>query len=151
VNETTVNFTTSNSDLKVTFTGLNYDAVLFNGIDLNIFGSTFPGSGYFTIPFANGDTDTLVFYWGGDTHTLYLNPFDLNVGEVSNIDFNIYPNPTTDFLNITVDNYDGDFEVFDMSGKSLIKTTDRKIDVSYLNSGQYLLRLGTTTKIFIKN
>jgi hypothetical protein len=64
--------------------------------------------------------------------------------------FNIYPNPVVNTLNIDVDNYDGDFQVFDMSGKTLIKTTDKSIDVSKLNSGNYILRFGTTTKMFKK-
>ena len=65
--------------------------------------------------------------------------------------FNIYPNPVVNTLNIDIDNYDGDFQVFDMTGKTLIQTTDKSIDVSKLNSGNYLLRFGTTTKVFVKN
>ena len=151
--ETNVNFATSNPTLMVIFEDFPYDFVFLNGENLSQNGSVFPATGgYFNVTFQNGDVDILIFVAGGGVYvdTLYLTN-TLNTIENDKLYFTVYPNPTVDFLNVRVDNYDGDFEVFDLSGKLLIKTSDKSIDVSFLNSGQYILRVGTTTKLFIKN
>ncbi|MES2588599.1 MAG: PKD domain-containing protein [Bacteroidota bacterium] len=56
----------------------------------------------------------------------------------------IYPNPTTDFLNLSL-SINSSFEIFDLQGK-LIETRlysilDNKIDVSHLGAGMYLLKV----------
>jgi hypothetical protein len=66
------------------------------------------------------------------------------------VDFNLYPNPASNILNIDTD-YIGEFQVLDMSGRILISTTDKQISVSDLTNGQYILKANQSTKLFIKN
>jgi hypothetical protein len=65
------------------------------------------------------------------------------------VDFNLYPNPASNVLNIDTD-YIGEFQVLDMSGRVLISTTDKQISVSDLTNGQYILKANQSTKLFIK-
>lgn len=58
-------------------------------------------------------------------------------------DINIFPNPTVDYININ-----GDFttvSIIDMAGKVIVKSTDRRIDVSSLVKGIYLIKIDTPT------
>ena len=62
--------------------------------------------------------------------------------------FNIYPNPCSDFINIT-----GDFsmiKIFDSTGKQIIATTKKRIDLSGLKQGTYLIKAGKNSKKFVK-
>lgn len=57
--------------------------------------------------------------------------------------FNLYPNPTSDFLTIsTSGNTEFDkIEIIDLNGKVLVESTSNKIDVSHLNVGMYMVVL----------
>ena len=52
---------------------------------------------------------------------------------------NIYPNPTSSIINIEQDFTSA--KVYDISGKELLKSTSKTIDLSELPSSIYLLRL----------
>ena len=52
---------------------------------------------------------------------------------------NIYPNPTTSIINIEQDFTSA--KVYDISGRELLKSTSKTIDLSELPSSIYLLRL----------
>ena len=71
-------------------------------------------------------------------------------------DFTIYPNPSTDLINInSINNQSFTLvKVYDLSGKMLIESSDNKISVSNLSRGVYLLKImtesGELTKKFIK-
>ncbi|ALJ06044.1 hypothetical protein APS56_13290 [Pseudalgibacter alginicilyticus] len=68
------------------------------------------------------------------TNTLSTN--DINV--ISN--FLVYPNPATDIINITSTKPITKIELFDLSGKLVLKTTNStNINISSLHSGFYLL------------
>ena len=62
------------------------------------------------------------------------------VSEAPVLEFEIYPNPASDILNI---DFDGEFslELFSMDGKSILKSSENTINTSNLNSGQYVVRL----------
>lgn len=57
--------------------------------------------------------------------------------------FTIYPNPTSDFLNIsTLGNTKFDkIEIVDMNGKVVIESISNQIDVHHLNVGMYMILL----------
>lgn len=70
--------------------------------------------------------------------------------------FNVYPNPATDL--VTISNFNGEAELYDMTGKKVLNTliTDSKpINVQALQKGIYTIRLtdGTNTNYtkLIKN
>jgi hypothetical protein len=60
---------------------------------------------------------------------------------------NVYPNPTTDFLNINVE---GTKRVLDLQGKVLATSESNMIDVSNLNSGIYFLEVEGKKVSFVK-
>jgi hypothetical protein len=66
----------------------------------------------------------------------------------------VYPDPSTDFIQIAGLTSTVDYDVFNVLGSKLISGTlaiDEKIDIKKLTSGTYLLRInkGTTVK-FVK-
>lgn len=83
------------------------------------------------------------------------------VNEITATHFKIYPNPTTDFVNIenTV-GFDFELQFFDVNGK-IIETNSihafktKKINISQLNNGIYILQLKNNNNVlnykFIKN
>jgi hypothetical protein len=74
---------------------------------------------------------------------------DVNYSDVDSGDIVIYPNPTTDVINIK-SNFDGQYEIIDIKGRVITKTKDKSIDVSQLSPGKYFIRVGGKTKTFIK-
>jgi hypothetical protein len=78
------------------------------------------------------------------------NQSSASINESNTVDFNLYPNPASNVLNIDTD-FIGEFQVLDMSGRVLISTTDKQISVSDLTNGQYILKANQSTKLFIKN
>ena len=66
------------------------------------------------------------------------------------IELNIYPNPTTDFLNLSVSNTN--FTIFNTNGQ-LVKQgflNDTRIDVMDLPTGYYVIKVDNVSKTFIK-
>lgn len=81
----------------------------------------------------------------------------LATGETKTFVTTLYPNPTSDILNIETQQKISKIEIFDMSGK-LLKTEngkDKKVSVSQLTKGMYLIKLytenGVVNSKFIKN
>lgn len=61
----------------------------------------------------------------------------------------VYPNPTSDILNISgID--DATLRVFDMNGSCMLQTHGSIIDVSSLINGSYILQVNTFVVKFIK-
>ncbi|MET3535393.1 T9SS-dependent choice-of-anchor J family protein [Chryseobacterium limigenitum] len=69
----------------------------------------------------------------------------LGTSEVSDKnEIGIYPNPATDFLTIKSKSKIDKVEIFDGAGRKLsIELNDNKIDVRSLQSGNYVLKIGT--------
>lgn len=58
--------------------------------------------------------------------------------------FNIYPNPTSEFLNVVSTKYDiQKVHIYDLSGKQILSESKSRIDVSKLPSGVYMLIIKT--------
>lgn len=67
----------------------------------------------------------------------------------------VYPNPTPDFINILTDDKVNGVQIFDASGKVVVKSNgDKKIDVRNLHKGNYIINIETSkskiSKKFIK-
>ena len=75
----------------------------------------------------------------------------VGIQESENITFSVYPNPTTDFLNISGNNVES-VKIFDMNGRLVLSDTfTSKVDVSTLVNGYYTLFVNDTKPIrFIK-
>ena len=87
----------------------------------------------------------------------------ISVDRPTTIDYTVFPNPTTDYLNVELDisgDKDLNIHMFDIDGK-LVKTriaSDQesggtrllKLDVSNLIPGRYLLRFEIESRVFIE-
>ena len=92
-------------------------------------------------------------YIGIDTFSL-VRPA-LAVSNVNKAKVSIYPNPTTDYLNVSSASKISSVEVYDISGKKVrVELTDNKVDVQNLVKGSYVIKItdasGTTSQKFIK-
>ena len=72
--------------------------------------------------------------------------------KISDAGYTIYPNPTTDYINVESKNGSMEkVEVYSQIGNRMLTvTTDSKIDVRNLESGMYFLRIGDYIFKFIK-
>ncbi|WP_026452619.1 T9SS type A sorting domain-containing protein [Aequorivita capsosiphonis] len=90
------------------------------------------------------------------TGTVYrFTPESLSTEDYSKADFQIYPNPTSDYLNIRTQSNDFTFRIYNALGQKTNTTkVENEIDVSNLSNGIYFIRIesetGSTTKKFIK-
>jgi len=71
-------------------------------------------------------------------------------------DFIIYPNPTSNTLNIKMPQELFKAEIFNVQGQKVLESTNKRIEVSNLAAGMYLLQMediagNRNTKRFIKN
>lgn len=70
------------------------------------------------------------------------------------IEFKIYPNPTSDYLNIHSEEPILDVIIFNVQGRQVLKSNQNRLDVSHLTSGIYLIEVktnsGKDTSKFIK-
>ncbi len=69
------------------------------------------------------------------------------------ITYNIYPNPTSDFLNITTEEILEKYQIFDLKGKEVLKGKfeTNRINVSQLQNGSYILKIQNSFIRFNKN
>lgn len=102
----------------------------------------------------NGDINNL----NGDNYYIaVLEEEVLKTDEVIKINIKIYPNPTSDFININTKEKINNIEVYDATGKKVISDINPKnqIDVRKLLKGVYYIRVMTDkknlTSKFIKN
>lgn len=81
---------------------------------------------------------------------------NLGVADYSSSNFTVFPNPTTDFINVNTSEKIQTVEILDFTGQSIATHKGLKqIDVQHLNKGIYLLKVTTdkrsTIEKFIKN
>lgn len=71
----------------------------------------------------------------------------VGISEISTEKISLYPNPTTDFIQIKGDSPIENVQLFDLKGSLLLQSTESKIDVQSLNKGNYIVRVQTTNGI----
>lgn len=116
----------------------------------------------FTIP--TGVTKVRFLYWSDDTGFNFMDNASMiedttaSVSDLKQFNFNTFPNPTTNQLNISANSNIEQFEVFNIIGKKVLSKSvnnqKSSIDVSNLSSGIYILKTSingiTGTSKFIK-
>ena len=66
-------------------------------------------------------------------------------------DFNIYPNPVTNYLNISTLNSDFKIQIYSLLGSKLIEYNNAKrINVESLDNGVYLIKIINQNHIYSK-
>ena len=81
---------------------------------------------------------------------------NLSVTDFEMVDVNVYPNPTTDFINVSANNPIDKIELYSMLGKKVVAANNTNtINVSNLDSGVYFIKLysgnTSTSKKIIKH
>lgn len=93
-----------------------------------------------------------VFGSPGNPYTVGINTEELSVNEI-----NIYPNPTSGMITLSIDktNFNERFQLIDMTGKvirdELLNQPKTTLDLRSYSNGIYFLKLGDTTKKVILN
>lgn len=107
-----------------------------------------PGESSITVTAADGNGETT-----SDTFVMTVTPAPLGFEDALSV--KIYPNPTTDFINIQ-SNEEMTIQLIDLNGRSLQSDSGKEVsmDVRSLNSGAYILQISngelTETKRIIK-
>ncbi|GAA0874628.1 hypothetical protein GCM10009118_10360 [Wandonia haliotis] len=73
-----------------------------------------------------------------------------NAVDEYSIEFNIYPNPTTGFVQITSTQSIQQIYVYSVSGELLLSTQNTSVDLSSFERGTYLLQIETETSNFTR-
>lgn len=98
-----------------------------------------------TVYWPSGNIDLFENLDANQAHVLQEGEGVLGINDVSVEDLILYPNPTTDFLNISTElNFEEPiYTVFDISGKRVMhgRLDGTRIDVSSLSNGNYILRI----------
>lgn len=101
-------------------------------------------------------------YSVGTQGTIYYNDIwefvepslGLMINQTQNV-FEVYPNPTSDFINVIVNNDVNQIIIYDILGKEKLKTNNRLINISDFESGIYYVKLmnskGESIKKIVKN
>lgn len=108
----------------------------------------------------NEETDLESFGLNGivPANTVYRfsrNP--LSAKDMEKVSFSMFPNPVNSVLNLTfADPITKTYYIYDMAGRMVIKgdvnnNQSAEINVSTLREGSYILKIGNSTKKFIKN
>lgn len=80
---------------------------------------------------------------------------NLSSDNYNSIDFNVYPNPTSNFINITSKELIQDYQLLTIEGKTLllrnnINLKNLKIDLEHFSKGVYLLKVKINNKFHTK-
>ena len=79
------------------------------------------------------------------TFSIQMTNPTLAVTNTKSNDFTFYPNPVTDYLNLSYDNNISKVEIFNLLGQQVlsktVNATQSKIDMSNLNTGTYLVKV----------
>ncbi|MFM8243079.1 MAG: choice-of-anchor J domain-containing protein [Crocinitomicaceae bacterium] len=70
------------------------------------------------------------------------------LNESSVADFNVYPNPFSDVIQIESDKSFESISIVDLNGKTLLETTEKTIHLNFLQNGYYLIVLKSQNQLF---
>lgn len=77
--------------------------------------------------------------WNGPAAKNEWTTLDMSEFDLTNV--TIYPTISSDFIYISTDIQDIDYQIFDTTGKMIIEHTDKTINISNLQNGIYFLKL----------
>ncbi len=103
-----------------------------------------------TSPIKRGGYLILSQTQSGNTYAEDLDACQFNhIDETTHSDIELYPNPATDYINVTCDGAFG-FEVYNLNGQAIIRGNGNKskyIDLTDFKSGAYFLRIRQGEKV----
>lgn len=145
------------TDLSFNYNEVNYDLNGYNAMynvngyqswytfdEQTVFNGDFVKWGDYTI-----GTEIAPWTYVWTTPVQAVSIYD-GLAEVETSALKVYPNPATDYIMIDAQSsvY---VEIFDMTGRMVLTSTESKIDVKSLETGVYFIRVnGYTTKLVVK-
>ena len=69
---------------------------------------------------------------------------------IDNMNIRYFPNPTNDIVNILYEN-EIEIEIFNINGKKILETNDKKIDLSGYSNGLYFIKINDIIKNKVKH
>ncbi len=146
---TTSTLSTLDSDINITNASVNLGDV---GANSDVWAQSFGFSIYANTP----EKDVVFTLATTSDEGSWVDTFVMHVNQATAVEklqkdeVNIYPNPTKDYLNISLEN-DAEIEsveIFNMNGQKVLNGAfEQNIDVSNLRSGLYILKLIGAKKI----
>ncbi len=154
---------TNTVKLKVTNNDAPYasDFIAIDMLDNGSGGDAFAGDGIYTaaVPFTNSNDHIKYYIEAENTNALSLMPKRaeyfyyhyyvdqvVEMKEITSLDFSVYPNPASDWLNVSVDSQElFDLRIYNLTGEILYQEINlsgaQKIDIGEFAAGSYLVEL----------
>lgn len=109
-------------------------------------GLSIGNKGYFGMGYSVPGPTTVYYndFWEFDEQFLGLNEL------LSPDTFQIYPNPTSDFINLSSKETITEIKVYNLEGKEQLKTNTTPINISNLTPGEYFLKIKSSNGVTIK-
>lgn len=104
----------------------------------------------------NPETEQLEMWFGSSSGVSYRflkHPVVMETQNVSEKSFKIYPNPVSNYLVIENSKDNSNYQIFTMDSKLISNgklNSTKRIDISELEKGNYMLKIGKWTQKFIK-
>lgn len=101
-------------------------------------------------PLAKGNSSVgVVFNSNGKLveKTYHIDTNTLSIANAQKTKIDIYPNPTSDFINIKTDESIQEVQMWDISGKLVKTSLGNKLDIRHLSQGIYIIRIKTDKTI----
>lgn len=88
----------------------------------------------------DSDNRLFVFTYGRGAWATTITPTVTNIVESKVVNYSVYPNPTTDIINIDIE---GTYQavLFDQVGEKVLNVTNKKMNVASLKAGLYVLHI----------
>ena len=126
----------------------------FKGVPVKLQAIALPG---YTFSHWTGDVDSteseITINPEENTNVIAVFQRDLSIGDVNKVDFLVYPNPTSDVLNIgSASKSEITYTISTILGQNVESgiNKDQKLNVSHLNKGVYLIELKQDNKRVVK-
>lgn len=139
--------------------GNNHGTYLSNDAGLNWTPLTFATATsfevFYSIVYAGDETAFLGGSEGVYKLDLSTGGGNVSVNEANTIDFNLYPNPSSETLYIELNSNENQaFNITDLAGKTIqsgfLNQSIHSVDIQALNPGVYLMNIGSKSMKFIK-
>ncbi len=97
---------------------------------------------------ADGDTDIFATVEGTNEIIWFRNSLIMGIGENATLNFSIYPNPSSDLINIVFEKQLNSIEVYNNLGQLVIENSDQsanksRLEIATLTPGVYFIKIKT--------
>ena len=90
--------------------------------------------------------DNNAFYL--DEEKFYYYSTSVNITETPSISWNIYPNPSSDYLMISGDDQLQNLQIFSADGRLVLQQKSHRVDIKHLAAGSYIINIHGTKSNF---